>query len=48
MVFKSLVTNDSSPTPSLIYELLNTEFNFDSFDPCPLNNPENIDGLAMA
>jgi hypothetical protein len=47
MVFKSLQTNDSYPTPSLIYELLDAEFHFDIFDPCPLGNPQNIDGLTM-
>jgi hypothetical protein len=47
MVFKSLQTNDSYPTPSLIYELLDAEFHFDLFDPCPLGNPQNIDGLTM-
>lgn len=34
-------------TPSSFYGKLNDEFGFD-FDPCPLGNPENIDGLNIA
>jgi hypothetical protein len=48
MVFKSMQTNDSYPTPSLIYELLDVEFHFDPFDTCPLDNPQHIAGLTMA
>jgi hypothetical protein len=48
MVFKSVITNDSYPTPSLIYESLDKEFQFDDFDPCPLHNPSNVDGLTLS
>ncbi len=37
---------DSWSTPIKLYEELNKEFNFDDYDPCPLNyNPSEKDGL---
>ena len=46
--FKGLMTSLSPhwATPKWLYDELNKEFNFD-FDPCPLHNPDNIDGLNI-
>ena len=39
---------DSSSTPSNLKAKLNEEFNFDDFDPCPLNNPPPwINGIEL-
>lgn len=37
--------SDSWTTPKDIYHELNKEFNFDDYDPCPLNDNPNKDGL---
>jgi len=48
MLNKGLFTSLSPDwaTPKWLYEELNKEFNF-NFDPCPLHNPGNIDGLLI-
>jgi phage N-6-adenine-methyltransferase len=38
--------NDSWKTPSDVYDKLNEEFAFD-FDPCPLNDNPDVDGLCI-
>lgn len=44
--FKGMMTSLSTDwaTPKWLYDKLNEEFKF-NFDPCPLKNPGNIDGL---
>lgn len=44
VVFRS--TGDNWATPKDLYDELNGEFNFD-FDPCPLKENPDIDGLAI-
>lgn len=40
--------NDKWGTPPEVYNKLNEEFQFDAFDPCPLNwKPGDPDGLAI-
>ena len=36
---------DSWSTPKALYEELDKEFSFDTYDPCPLDDPEK-DGLS--
>ena len=38
---------DSWSTPIHIYDELNSEFNFDNFDPCPLNENPSFNGLDI-
>jgi site-specific DNA-methyltransferase (adenine-specific) len=38
--------NDNYKTPSEVYNKLNDEFHFD-FDPCPLNDNPEFDGLEI-
>tara|TARA_R110000822_G_scaffold917_4_gene3967 strand:- start:4001 stop:4417 length:417 start_codon:yes stop_codon:yes gene_type:complete len=38
---------DSWSTPTHIYNDLNDQFHFNSFDPCPLNDDPNINGLDI-
>ena len=40
-------TTDSWSTPTNIKDTLQEEFNFDDFDPCPLNVNPNFNGLEM-
>jgi len=44
VMFKS--ANDNWKTPKDVYDKLNQEFNF-NFDPCPLNENPEFDGLAI-
>lgn len=37
---------DNWKTPDILYKELDKEFHF-NFDPCPLDNPDNIDGLKI-
>jgi len=37
--------SDSWSTPTKLYTELNKEFNFDDYDPCPLNDNPDKDGL---
>ena len=37
---------DSWKTPKELYEKLNKEFNFDDYDPCPMNDNPEKDGLV--
>jgi len=37
--------SDSWSTPNKLYTELNKEFNFDDYDPCPLNDNPDKDGL---
>tara|TARA_R110000796_G_scaffold2298_3_gene9127 strand:- start:2188 stop:2598 length:411 start_codon:yes stop_codon:yes gene_type:complete len=39
--------SDSWSTPQNIKDKLNEEFNFDNFDPCPLNENPNFNGLEI-
>lgn len=39
--------HDNWSTPPELYSKLDKEFQFDKFDPCPLNENPEIDGLAM-
>lgn len=39
--------SDSWSTPSTIKQKLQDEFNFDDFDPCPLNDNPDFDGLKI-
>jgi len=41
---RNLTHSDNWATPKELYDMLNTEFNFD-FDPCPLHS--NFDGLLI-
>mgnify|MGYP003114297494 CR=1 FL=1 len=38
---------DSYSTPTDLYKRLDDEFNFDDFDPCPLNDKPTFDGLKI-
>ena len=38
---------DSWSTPKYVYDKLNSEFNFDDFDPCPLNENPLLNGLNI-
>tara|TARA_Y100000114_G_scaffold129422_1_gene126823 strand:- start:707 stop:1123 length:417 start_codon:yes stop_codon:yes gene_type:complete len=38
---------DSWATPKKLKDELNEEFNFDDFDPCPLNDDPDFDGLSI-
>jgi len=40
-------TTDSWSTPIELKNNLNDEFNFDDFDPCPLNDDFDINGLTI-
>jgi hypothetical protein len=43
---RNLDNSDNWATPTVFYEKLNAEFNFD-FDPCPLNHDMSWDGLQV-
>ncbi len=45
MPYINKALSDSWATPSNIKNKLQEEFDFDDFDPCPLNDNFNIDGL---
>ncbi|MGI9556035.1 MAG: DNA N-6-adenine-methyltransferase [Cyanophyceae cyanobacterium] len=47
MAYYNKSKSDSWSTPTKIYNELNNEFNFDDFDPCPLNDNPEINGLKL-
>ena len=48
MYIQYLPTNsDSYATPQKLYNELDDEFNFDEYDPCPLNDNPEVNGLQQ-
>jgi len=47
MPYMNKSTTDSWSTPTNIKDTLQEEFNFDDFDPCPLNDNPDFNGLEM-
>ena len=45
MPYMNKSKSDSWATPNKLKEKLNEEFNFDDYDPCPLNDNPNKNGL---
>jgi hypothetical protein len=45
MPYMNKSKSDSWATPNTLKEKLNEEFNFDDYDPCPLNDNPNKNGL---
>lgn len=47
MPYMNKSKGDSWSTPRGLYDELNEEFNFDDFDPCPLNDNPDVDGIQL-